>query len=234
MACKQWNDREGEETELEAQLGFQNPATLSAKTYTLIAFHELENPDKQGGLDSAFVMQRCLHCLEPACVSACPTTALYRQDDGPVSYAFDRCIGCRYCMLACPWDVPTAEWDTRTPKISNCTHCANRVDQPAPIAFNGQPMSDDAGQRFAASIATPACVKACPADALRYGTRDEMLAKPFMEFIHPDDRDASLGAVSQLSTGAELIAFECTLLSKKKRESGVRENGRCVKRKYAA
>ena len=176
VACKQWNEREGEETEFEAQLGFQNPATLSAKTYTLIAFHELDNPQKPGGLESAFVMQRCLHCLEPACVSACPTTALYRQADGPVSYDVDKCIGCRYCLLACPWDVPTAEWNTRAPKISKCTHCADRADQPAPIAFNGKPPSDDAGMRFAGSIATPACVKACPADALRYGTREEMLA----------------------------------------------------------
>jgi len=176
VACKQWNEREGEETELEAQLGFQNPATLSAKTYTLIAFHELDNPQKPGGMDSAFVMQRCLHCLEPACVSACPTTALYRQVDGPVSYDVDKCIGCRYCMLACPWDVPTAEWNSHAPKISKCTHCADRADQPVPIAFNGSPLSHDAGNRFAESIATPACVKACPADALRYGTRDEMLA----------------------------------------------------------
>src|SRR6185369_14657338 len=136
----------------------------------------MENPEKPGGLESAFVMQRCLHCLEPACVSACPTTALYRQSDGPVSYDVDKCIGCRYCQLACPWDVPTSEWDTLTPKISKCTHCADRAEQPAPMAFNGKPLSDDAGKWFAASIATPACVKACPADALRYGTRDEMLA----------------------------------------------------------
>jgi len=176
VACKQWNDREGEETQLEAQLGFQNPATLSAKTYTLIAFNEMENPQKPGGLDSAFVMQRCLHCLEPACVSACPTTALYRQADGPVSYDVDKCIGCRYCLLACPWDVPTAEWNSLAPKISKCTHCADRADQPVPVAFNGNPLSHDAGKWFAESIATPACVKACPADALRYGTREEMLA----------------------------------------------------------
>ena len=176
VACKQWNEREGEETELEAELGFQNPATLSAKTYTLIAFHEMENPQKPGGLDSAFVMQRCLHCLEPACASACPTTALYRQADGPVTYDVDKCIGCRYCILACPWDVPTAEWNTLAPKISKCTHCADRTDQPAPIAFNGKPLSDDASKRFAERIATPACVKACPADALRFGTREEMLA----------------------------------------------------------
>ena len=176
VACKQWNEREGEETELEAELGFQNPATLSAKTYTLIAFHEMENPQKPGGVESAFVMQRCLHCLEPACASACPTTALYRQADGPVTYDADKCIGCRYCMLACPWDVPTAEWNSLAPKISKCTHCADRADQPMPIAFNRNPLSHDAGRRFVESIATPACVKACPADALRYGTRDEMLA----------------------------------------------------------
>ena len=176
VACKQWNEREGEETELEPDLGFQNPAVLSAKTYTLIAFHEMENPAKPGGLDSAYVMQRCLHCLEPACVSACPTTALQRQPDGPVSYEADECIGCRYCMLACPWDVPTADWNTHAPKISKCTHCADRVAQPVPIAFNGQAVSADAGKRFAETIAVPACVKACPADALRYGTRDEMLA----------------------------------------------------------
>ena len=176
MACKQWNERDGEETELEADLGFQNPAVLSAKTYTLIAFHEMENPAKPGGLDSAYVMQRCLHCLEPACVSACPTTALQRQPDGPVSYEVDECIGCRYCMLACPWDVPTADWNTRAPKISKCTHCADRAAQPAPVAFNGQALSDAEGKQFANTIAIPACVKACPADALRYGTRDEMLA----------------------------------------------------------
>jgi formate dehydrogenase iron-sulfur subunit len=176
VACKQWNENEGEETELEPELGFQNPATLSAKTYTLIAFHEMENPQKPGGVESAFVMQRCLHCLEPACASACPTTALHRQADGPVSYDVDKCIGCRYCILACPWDVPTAEWNTRAPKISKCTHCADRADQPVPISFNGKPLSEGLSNRFLDSIATPACVKACPADALRYGTREEMLA----------------------------------------------------------
>jgi len=176
VACKQWNDREGEDTELLAHMGFQNPATLSAKTYTLISFHEVDNPKKAEGFDNAFVMRRCFHCLEPGCVSACPTTALYRQPDGPVAYDAAKCIGCRYCMLACPWDVPTAEWDQLAPKIEKCTHCNDRTSQPAPIAFNGQPAPQDETKRFLDTIATPACVKACPADALRYGTRDEMLA----------------------------------------------------------
>ena len=80
VACKQWNEREGEETELCPQLGFQNPATLSAKTYTLISFHEMENPEKPGGLDAAYVMRRCLHCLEPG-------LRLGLSDDGAVPAA---------------------------------------------------------------------------------------------------------------------------------------------------
>ena len=107
-------------------LGFQNPATLSAKTYTLISFHEFADETAPGGLRDSFVMRRCLHCLQPACVSACPTTALFRQADGPVVYNAEKCIGCRYCMLACPWDVPTADWNSLKPEIQKCTHCADR------------------------------------------------------------------------------------------------------------
>jgi len=177
VACKQWNDRDGESTTLEDTLGFQNPAMLSAKTYTLITFHEMLNDKAAGGIDYAFAMRRCLHCLEPACASACPTEALYRQPDGPVTYDADRCIGCRYCVWACPWGVPTAEWDSLAPKIHKCTHCADRCDQPLPDARNGVALTADEGTRHRQSIEVPACVKACPADALRYGTRDEMLTE---------------------------------------------------------
>jgi len=175
VACKQWNDRDGETTTLEDGLGFQNPAVLSAKTYTLISFHEIVNDKKPGGLDYAFAMRRCLHCLEPACVAACPTTALYRQPDGPVTYSADKCIGCRYCVWACPWGVPSAEWHSLAPKIHKCTHCADRCDQPLPASRNGAPLSADENTRYKDNIQVPACVKACPADALRYGTRDDML-----------------------------------------------------------
>jgi formate dehydrogenase iron-sulfur subunit len=175
VACKQWNDREGEQTELDFNLGFQNPSTLSAKTYTLITFHELVDDKAPGGLHYLFTMRRCLHCLEPACASACPTTALEGQPDGPVTYDANKCIGCRYCIWACPWGVPTAEWDSLTPKIQKCTHCADRSSQPLPVAFNGQALTDEENKRYREQIVVPACVKACPADCLRFGTRDEML-----------------------------------------------------------
>jgi formate dehydrogenase iron-sulfur subunit len=175
VACKQWNDRDGERTELEPGLGFQNPVTLSAKTYTLITFHELLDDNAPGGLHYLFTMRRCLHCLEPACASACPTTALSRQPDGPVTYDANKCIGCRYCIWACPWGVPTAEWDSHAPKIQKCTHCADRSDQPLPIARNGQSLSKEENNSYREEIATPACVKACPADCLRFGAREDML-----------------------------------------------------------
>jgi formate dehydrogenase iron-sulfur subunit len=177
VACKQWNDKDGEQTELLPELGFQNPAVLSAKTFTLISFHEFADETAPGGLRNSFVMRRCLHCLQPACVSACPTTALFRQEDGPVVYDSDKCIGCRYCMLACPWDVPTAEWNSLKPEIQKCTHCADRTGQPAPRSRNGFPLTVVETQAFKEKTQVPACVKACPADALVYGDREEMLAE---------------------------------------------------------
>jgi formate dehydrogenase iron-sulfur subunit len=175
VACKQWNDRDGENTDFQWDLGFQNPASLSAKTLTLITFHEVLDDKAPGGLHYLSTMRRCLHCLEPACVSACPTTALHPESDGPVTYDANKCIGCRYCEWACPWGVPTAEWDSLAPKIQKCTHCADRSDQPVPLARNGQALTDEENKRFLQSIVEPACVKACPADALLFGKRDEIL-----------------------------------------------------------
>src|ERR1700757_3905655 len=175
VACKQWNDRDGEQTDFQWGLGFQNPATLSAKTLTLITFHELPDEQAPGGLNYLFTMRRCLHCLEPACAAACPTTALNRQPDGPVTYDANKCIGCRYCIWACPWGVPTAEWNSLAPKIQKCTHCADRDDQPLPLSRNGQPLIGAERDGWRENIVTPACVKACPADALRFGTREDML-----------------------------------------------------------
>ena len=177
VACKQWNDKDGEHTETLYQLGIQNPAALDSNTYTLISSHEIPDDAAPGGLRYTFAMRRCFHCLEPACVSACPTTALARQEDGPVVYSADKCIGCRYCMLACPWDVPTAEWNSLAPKIQKCTHCADRTEQPLPLARNGQALSGHETELFKETMAVPACVKACPADALVYGEREEMLTE---------------------------------------------------------
>ena len=102
-----------------------------------------------------YVRQQCRHCLEPACVSACLVGAMRKSPEGPVVYDASLCMGCRYCMMACPYDIPRYDWDRAAPEIRKCTMCYARL-------------ADDK---------EPACVEACPEKALAFGTRDAMLAE---------------------------------------------------------
>lgn len=99
------------------------------------------------------VKRQCMNCLEPSCVSACTVGALQKRPDGPVVYDSNRCIGCRYCMYACPFGVPTFEWNKQFSLIRKCDGCAARIDQ---------------GK-------IPACAEACPAGALTFGNRNDLL-----------------------------------------------------------
>ena len=99
------------------------------------------------------IKRQCMNCVEPSCVSACTVGALQKTPEGPVIYDSNRCIGCRYCMYACPFGVPTFEWEKQFSLISKCDQCAERTQ---------------AGK-------LPACVEACPAKALTYGDRKELL-----------------------------------------------------------
>jgi len=102
-----------------------------------------------------YVPDRCRHCLEPACVSACLVGAMQKTPEGAVIYDAERCMGCRYCMVACPFGVPRYTWDEAVPVIRKCTLCHHRL-------VDGR---------------LPACVEACPEDALGCGPRDELLAE---------------------------------------------------------
>ncbi|MBW1810507.1 MAG: 4Fe-4S dicluster domain-containing protein [Deltaproteobacteria bacterium] len=102
-----------------------------------------------------FVRKQCRHCLEPACVEACIVGALQKTAEGPVIYDADICIGCRYCMVACPWEIPRYSWEDTVPYIQKCDLCYERAT---------------AGQR-------PACVEACPVEATIFGERDELLSE---------------------------------------------------------
>jgi formate dehydrogenase iron-sulfur subunit len=105
--------------------------------------------------DGRFARKSCMHCLDPACVSACLVGGITKSGDGPVIYDSSKCIGCRYCMLACPFHIPRYEWDTTMPFIKKCNMCFDRVQQ---------------GQ-------TPACVAACPNQALQFGERSALVAE---------------------------------------------------------
>jgi formate dehydrogenase iron-sulfur subunit len=150
VACKQWNELEAEETTFFAAKGYQNPRDLSANTWTLITYNEVEVNNR---FDWVFGKLQCFHCNVPGCASACPVSALEKTEAGPVIYHADICLGCRFCQLACPFKVPRFEWNKVIPEITKCTMCADRV----------------------AAGMEPACAKVCPTDAIVFGERNELI-----------------------------------------------------------
>lgn len=115
---------------------------LSATALTVIEEH-----------GNKFVRRMCMSCQDPACASACLVGALQKTSLGPVTYDSTKCIGCRYCIVACPFNVPRYEWSKLAPLVKKCDMCSERQ-------AHGQ---------------VPACVEACPTGASMSGTRDEML-----------------------------------------------------------
>lgn len=105
----------------------------------------------------AYNKAQCMHCLHPACVSACPVSAMIKDPETGIVYNEPgKCIGCRYCMVACPYNVVKFEWYKTLPKIVKCDLCRNTN-----LLENG----------------IPGCVEACPSGALKFGTRDELIVE---------------------------------------------------------
>jgi formate dehydrogenase iron-sulfur subunit len=102
-----------------------------------------------------FMRRLCMNCIEPACASVCPVGALRKTAAGPVIYDEGRCMGCRYCMAACPFGVPKYEWGKLLPRIRKCTMCPDRVA---------------AGKQTA-------CAEVCPTGATKFGERDDLIAE---------------------------------------------------------
>jgi Fe-S-cluster-containing dehydrogenase component len=97
---------------------------------------------------------QCNHCLEPACASACFVSAFKKTKTGAVTYDASVCVGCRYCMIACPFEIPTYEYDSAfSPRVMKCTMCFPRISKGL----------------------LPGCVEACPTEALSYGKREDLL-----------------------------------------------------------
>jgi len=146
LACNEANELGRTTEEIFAGAGAEDASALAANTFTYVTRHEVAG-------QAVFGKVQCMHCLEPACASSCPVGALEKTAEGPVVWHGDLCLGCRYCMVACPFLVPRFEWNSLNPRIRKCEMCATRQAE---------------GER-------PACVAACPTGALQSGTRDELL-----------------------------------------------------------
>jgi len=128
---------------------------LEPTEFTVVNRFHTGRLDERNRAIPVFVKTQCMHCLKPACVSACIVGALQRRNDGAVFYDVSKCIGCRYCMIACPFQVPKYEYaDPVTPRVRKCTFCADVI-------------SREGGK--------PACAAICPVEALTFGRRDKLL-----------------------------------------------------------
>lgn len=120
---------------------------LTDKTWATLEIHQQPNGQE------IYVRRLCMHCEQPACASVCPVGAFTKTETGAVTYDKKKCIGCRYCMVACPFSVPKYEWDKTLPFVQKCILCYDLVK-------NGEPT---------------ACAKVCPTEATLFGDRDALL-----------------------------------------------------------
>jgi len=150
VACKQWNQLSSPLTNDEYTYteSFQAPLDLAPNTWLIINFRE---EDKEIGIDWNFMRNSCFHCTEAACEMACPVGAISHKDNGAVVIDQEKCIGCRYCVASCPFEVP--RWDEAKNKTFKCWQCFDRTS----------------------AERQPACVSTCPTGALEYGDRADML-----------------------------------------------------------
>ncbi len=130
---------------------FDQPRRMTADAYTVVNRY----PNPADPAKPIFAKVQCMHCLKPACASACIVGALRRQESGAVTYDAWKCMGCRYCMVACPFQVPAYEYDNPlTPMVRKCTFCFERV------------MTENK---------KPACAEICPPMCLTFAKRSELL-----------------------------------------------------------
>jgi Fe-S-cluster-containing dehydrogenase component len=121
-ACREYNDLSPEIGEIDG-VRFDMPEQLSEDSWMVLQAYR-QDPDAAAAEgrepEWSYVKRNCMHCNVPACVSVCPVGALQKTDQGAVSYDEDRCMGCRYCLIACPYRVPRYEWVDRMPRVRKC------------------------------------------------------------------------------------------------------------------
>jgi len=152
-ACREYNGLPDPEPGPNGETVY--PTKLNSKTFTHIESKTVPSPDPGGADIQAYRRHMCNHCEHPSCASACPVGALVKSPEGPVYYRSERCIGCRYCINACPFSIPKYEWESIKPFVRKCTMCYDKVSQ-------GEPTS---------------CSSVCPTGAITFGLRDDLVAE---------------------------------------------------------
>jgi Fe-S-cluster-containing dehydrogenase component len=179
-ACKASNKLPADKVEATGGV-YDAPADLNSQTKNIIK----SLPAGDGGQTQTYVKQQCMHCVDPSCVSACMMGALHKEGEGKREIAGEKkgtgivlydkwtCVGCRYCQIACAFNVPRFEWFEAFPLIVKCELCRHRADPAAegPLA-----------------VANPACCEVCPREAVIYGKRAELLAEAKRRVAAEPDR----------------------------------------------
>ncbi|MEJ2190421.1 MAG: 4Fe-4S dicluster domain-containing protein [Acidobacteriota bacterium] len=150
-ACNEVNKLPTPEVDFDDPTVFERQRRPDHGAFTVVNRHCSGSLDHRNRLMPAYAKIQCMHCQDPACASACPTGALQKTDSGAVRYDVSRCIGCRYCMLACPFQMPAYEYEEAVaPRVRKCTFCFERV-----VEHGLQ----------------PACASICPEEAITFGRR---------------------------------------------------------------
>lgn len=154
-ACNKVNNLPEPDESFEDPTVLNRPRRPDAKAYTVVNRYFPGRLDAANQLVPTYVKIQCMHCLEPACASACITGALSKKENGAVHYNVSKCIGCRYCMVACPFEIPAYEYhDPLTPRVMKCTFCYERIIEKGGL---------------------PGCAEICPTEAITFGRRETLL-----------------------------------------------------------
>lgn len=148
--CNEVNELAAPEKPFSDLAVLEGKRRTSNEAYTVVNRYAAEDGKTAG----VFRKIQCNHCLEPACAAACFVKAFKKTPSGAVAYDASVCVGCRYCMVACPFEIPTYEYNKAlTPRVRKCTMCQPRIEE---------------GK-------LPGCVESCPTGALTYGKRSDLL-----------------------------------------------------------
>ena len=158
VACKDANDMPADTDGYGAGL-YDAPEGLNEYTRNVIQLYD-------GGDETSFVKRQCMHCIDPACVGACMLGALQKREHGIVTWDGSKCVGCRYCQMACPFSVPKFQWSKRAPRIVKCELCSHRLKE---------------GK-------IPACAEVCPRQAVIFGKYADLLDDAHRRLAETPDR----------------------------------------------